>query len=345
MANSDQAPNDRQRLFRLLAFGVPAALGVAILLVVATSRGMLEMNLEHGTLELRDPAKLMYALNHDESGHVVLYDETLGWRNPPNHKGRTFGNPLWINAKGLRGRDRPYAKPVDTRRILVLGDSYTWGFDVGDDEVFTEVLEDRLAEEPRKTEVINTGVSGWGTDQEYLFFIEEGVRYQPDVVVLAFYVLNDFNENTVSQQHGHYKPYFRDTNLTLAGVPVPKATETVEPEMTGTGAIEITVALIEGIKAECDKRDIEFVVMVFGTIFRPFDKQMLSYTEPFFEALAHVPGLQYFNLDDRFVARKIGRKQLVAGNRGAHWNAYGHSMAAEELHGYLREQGLVAAPR
>lgn len=49
------------------------------------------------------------------------------------------------------------------------------------------------------------------------------------------------------------------------------------------------------------------------------------------------------NLDDRFVARGIGRKQLTVGNAGPHWNAYGHHLAAEELEAYLVEESLVPA--
>ncbi len=210
----------REQWFRVVAVVVPTSLGLALVVAVAIARGMLEVSLAHGIVQFRNPSNLMYAHNYDESGHVVLYDEKLGWRNLPNHIGRTFGNPLRTNAQGLRDRDYPYAKPRGTRRIVVLGDSYTWGFDVGDDEIFTEVLERRLVGGPERVDVINTGVSGWGTDQEYLFFMDEGLRYNPDLVVLAFYVLNDFNENTVSQQHGHNKPFFRDEQLTLGGVPV-----------------------------------------------------------------------------------------------------------------------------
>jgi lysophospholipase L1-like esterase len=338
-----EASPTRRGWFRLLAVGIPTVIGVALLVAFALARGMLEISLAEGVVQLRDPSKMMYAYNYDASGHVVLYDEKLGWRNPPNLIGRTFGHPLRINARGLRGRNYPYAKPGATDRILVLGDSYAWGFDVGDAEVFSEVLEARLSAGPRNIEVINTGVSGWGTDQEFLFFMDEGLRYAPDIVVLAFYVLNDFNENTVSRQHGHNKPFFRDRELNLAGVPVPQSIEGVAEQKSSAGPIEITMAIIERLERECRAREIDFVLMIFGTMFRAGDAQMLSYTEPFFERLAQVEGLRYFDLDDRFIARGIGSRQLTAGNAGAHWNAYGHQLAAEELQAYLVEESLVPA--
>jgi hypothetical protein len=145
-----QGPS-RQRGFRILAVGVPTLLGVALLVGVAMSRGMLEIHLAEGVVQFRDPSKMMYAFNYEASGHVVLYDEKLGWRNPPNLIGRTFEHPLRINANGLRGRAHGFAKPSGTERVLVLGDSYTWGFDVGDGEVFSEILEQRLGRTRKRT--------------------------------------------------------------------------------------------------------------------------------------------------------------------------------------------------
>jgi hypothetical protein len=331
----------RRRWFKVAAIGLPIAVGLAAMMAFAMARGMLEISLAHGIVQFRDPAKLMRSYNYEQSGHVVLYDEKLGWRNPPNFIGRSFENPLRINAQGLRDSDHAYAKPTGTQRIMLLGDSYTWGFDVAGDEIFTEVLEQNLARAGRNVEVINTGVSGWGTDQEYLFFLDEGLKYDPNLVVLAFYVLNDFNENTVSQQHGHNKPFFIDAELTLAGVPVPKSIEGVELRTTSLGPVEITLAIIERLARDCREREIDFVLMVFGTMFRPNDPLMLSYTEPFFDRLAEIPDLRHFNLDDRFIARGIRSRQLTAGNAGAHWNAYGHHVAAEELEAYLHEHSLI----
>ena len=168
-------PASHERWFKVVAVALPMAVGLAAMVAFAIARGMLEVSLVHGIVQFRDPANLMRSYNYEKSGHVVLYDERLGWRNPPNLIGRSFENPLRINALGLRDGDHPYANSSGNQRILVLGDSYAWGFDVADDEIFTEVLEDSLQRVGAPVEVINTGVSGWGTDQEYLFFLDEGL--------------------------------------------------------------------------------------------------------------------------------------------------------------------------
>jgi hypothetical protein len=73
---------------------------------------------------------------------------------------------------------------------VVLGDSFAWGYGVGDDEVFTEVLASLLP----TVEVVNLGVTAYGTQQELDYLRQEGVRYSPDIVLLSF-VLNDVLES------------------------------------------------------------------------------------------------------------------------------------------------------
>src|SRR5262249_5882186 len=72
-------------------------------------------------------------------------------------------------------------------------------------------------------DIINTGVSGWGNDQEYLYFVHEGFRYKPDIVVLAFFIINDPADNCNSRRYGMEKPYFHlaANGLEVKNVPVP----------------------------------------------------------------------------------------------------------------------------
>ncbi|CAG4882918.1 conserved protein of unknown function [Georgfuchsia toluolica] len=99
------------------------------------------------------------------------------------------------NNRGFRDtRDFAYGKPANTRRIMVLGDSHTQGYEVGQDATFSAVLERYLRHGNLPTEVINSGVSGFSTAEELVFLENEGVKYQPDVVVLGFYA-NDFEDN------------------------------------------------------------------------------------------------------------------------------------------------------
>ena len=108
---------------------------------------------------------------------------------------------ITINSKGLRGREYPYQKETGTFRILVLGDSFTAGLQVEDDQLFTTLLEKRL-NDSRSTEVINAGVVGYGTANELAYFVNEGHKYQPDLVLLIFFTGNDIQDNI---SPAHYK--------------------------------------------------------------------------------------------------------------------------------------------
>jgi hypothetical protein len=122
----------------------------------------------------------------------------LGWSHVPNKEGwyDVEGQRIdvRINSKGLRDREYSYEKPKGVFRILVLGDSFAEAFQVPLADSFSEVLEKALNQTGAKFEVINAGFAGVGTDYELLFFRHEGYRYDPDLVLLAFFG-NDIYDN------------------------------------------------------------------------------------------------------------------------------------------------------
>ena len=106
---------------------------------------------------------------------------------------RTF--PYRTNAHGLRDRDRP-AKAPGTKRVLVVGDSYTWGYAVAEEEAYPQVAERLLAQRGRPDiEVINGGVPDYNSRQERQLLEQLMKIYQPDAVFLA-YVVNDAEPST-----------------------------------------------------------------------------------------------------------------------------------------------------
>ncbi|MBN2208167.1 MAG: SGNH/GDSL hydrolase family protein [Candidatus Coatesbacteria bacterium] len=166
------------------------------------------------------------------------HDDVLGWRKVPGKEGWLV-KPEYkinekINSKGLRGPECPYEKPQGEFRILVLGDSFTEGYSVQLASLFTQVLAEKLNNEGGggRFRVINAGTSGYSTDQELLFFRQEGVKYGPDLVLLMFYE-NDVWYNNQARYWRGYKPLFclEGESLVLTNVPVPKP----EPESESDG--------------------------------------------------------------------------------------------------------------
>jgi lysophospholipase L1-like esterase len=104
---------------------------------------------------------------------------------------------LTINAQGFRGRDWTIEKRPNALRVVFLGGSTAFGYQVSSDErVYSAVVERLLKESPelagRDVEVWNAGVVGYGSAQELVLLTTRLADYQADLLVL-FDGYNDFN--------------------------------------------------------------------------------------------------------------------------------------------------------
>jgi hypothetical protein len=104
------------------------------------------------------------------------------------------------NSQGYRDAERSLNKPKDVIRILVLGDSFMEGYSVNIQDSLPYLLEEFLNNEGKRVEILNMGVGGYGTLQEYLVLEEVGKGYDPDIVIVGFYVGNDLANNNYSLQ-------------------------------------------------------------------------------------------------------------------------------------------------
>ena len=88
----------------------------------------------------------------------------------------------------------------DAWRVLGVGDSFTFGMGVDNDETYLSILEQNLiANSDQPVQVLNSGVIGWGTSHELLYLEQEGFAYDPDLIVVGFYIGNDLGDNQSSQ--------------------------------------------------------------------------------------------------------------------------------------------------
>ena len=160
----------------------------------------------------------------EERGKFARYDSLLGWDGKENVKDEFVWydcrHPVRQNRHGYRGTEYdPAAK--QGRRFVVLGDSYVWGFGVPDDSIFTTIMEKAAS---TRLEMVNTGVSGFGTDQEHLLWSRKGVQWHPDEVLLMVDVISDLWDNLSDRRYDYPKPrYIVDAkgSLVLTNVPVP----------------------------------------------------------------------------------------------------------------------------
>lgn len=154
----------------------------------------------------------------------MQYDEQVGWKAKPGslkqHKDERMGFDVTyrINAKGLRGPVYDEVKAKGCYRIILLGDSNGFGWGIEEGKYFAALLDEELP----NVEVVNLSLSGYGTDQEYLRFVKEGIAYQSDLVIVQV-TPNDFEEIQHPFFNGKAKPQFvlSDRNeLRLVNVPV-----------------------------------------------------------------------------------------------------------------------------
>ena len=131
-----------------------------------------------------------------------LFDEELGWRlvegeysvKAPESVSR---HTIKVNSLGLRNGEIELEPREGIRRILVLGDSFTYGVIAGEDEVFTSVLERKLnaGSSPEAYEVLNAGVPGYGTAQQMLWLERlHNAGLRADTYLLCMYT-NDILDN------------------------------------------------------------------------------------------------------------------------------------------------------
>jgi hypothetical protein len=123
-------------------------------------------------------------------------------------------NPVTVhtNSAGFHDREHSKQKAPNTYRVAVLGDSFTEALQVPIEKTFSSVLERELAGCPelkgKNVEVMNFGVSGYGTAQELQMLRHYAWDYSPDLVLLAFFTGNDTQNNSRPLQQDDYRPYF-----------------------------------------------------------------------------------------------------------------------------------------
>jgi hypothetical protein len=156
-----------------------------------------------------------------------MRDPVIGRKYRPHFEGGVFvdeaGRKVFLrfNGEGFRGTDVPRERAPDARRIKVLGDSFVAAVGCEEDDTAVVVLE-RLLEQSHpevRWEVLNFGVSGSSTGQQLALYREVVARYRPDLVLCAYFMGNDFTDN--SNRLSHYpRIYFElDDRGELVQVP------------------------------------------------------------------------------------------------------------------------------
>lgn len=299
----------------------------------------------------------------DEKYRFCRFDHELGWAPLENVTYADKGVLVHQNQFGLRAPDDIQLKNTSGRkRVLVLGDSYVWGFGATQEELFTARQVYRTDDE-----LINAGVSGYGPDQEYLFYLREGQKFEVDEVVLAFTLINDVANNLHSKQYSYLKPYFtlnagqlvlhnrhvRDSMIARFGRALRRESRAYDLSNDGFHAlvktlqrkhpfeadvvvsdadrkgIELTLAILKKLKDAVEARHARLVVVFIP--YKPRIEKHLPGNHPFAPLLAEgltKMGISYREPYPEFLKSAIaGVDPFKPGDM--HFNAAGHALFAK----------------
>lgn len=313
-------------------------------------------------LRLADPDYL------DERPAVAIdrlhrYSERYGWELKPGAHQLDDGKPVSVNALGYRGQPLPQRPASGQQRVVMLGDSVTFGTYVSDGQTFADVLQAR----DNGLEIVNLAVQGYGLGQELLRLEREGLAYEPAVVVANICLANDFADIMLPvflYDGRHPKPYFslrggqlelRDAHLQLgwrarlglwlaersvlyrhlARRPVeePRAAEEHWTErrrkavLDGAAAEELMAALIVRLRREVERDQARLVLVAHPS------KASYRGNGDWLERVARQPGLtglQVVSLKDAYRAAGLPYDALALDGIG-HLSPQGHRLAADAL--------------
>ena len=147
---------------------------------------------------------------------LYRYDPYLGWVPQDNVAVEKWGQMVHTQEDGVRSNGLQ-AETGGKPCILVLGDSFTFGDEVGDDQTWPAQLESTTG-----YQVINAGVSSYGLDQMLLRAQELVEKYDPEILIVGF-IYETLERSSQSVRHGVPKPYFviQNNQLVLRNTPVP----------------------------------------------------------------------------------------------------------------------------
>lgn len=290
-----------------------------------------------------------------------VFDPTKGWALKPNLVNLPVfeSKVLNSNSKGIRGGEYSYER-TGKKRILVFGDSFTFGEEVSDNETYSYYLQEKLP----SSEVINLGVHGYGHDQMLIYLKEEGIKYRPDIVILGF-VYEDTQRNILSFRD-YAKPRFvlLDGQLELKNSPVPKPEELLEKEFYRSKFIDLLTILYQKYRqlTKLQEREAEttttaildeMVRVIHGIGARPvfvylpiFNEMTISGTkltreEEYFSSYCQSRRIDHLFLRPYFLSEAQSGVQLKTMQ---HWDPLEHRIAADAIAVFLTNIEALQAP-
>lgn len=279
------------------------------------------------------------------------------------------GNPFTINyqlnSEGFRDYNHSLQKPNGTFRIVVLGDSFTFGQGVykledTNPKKLEELLNKNFGEE--KYEVFNFGKRGINTKDELKILEDYGLKYNPDLVIINFYIDDaDFEgykglnwiENKEKQMHPFlYRnnkkfPHFYyfilgklNSFVYRSKLLKHKSYSLHLKEVYQSKNWEEEKNILKEIKILSKNNDFKTAIIIFSILNNQSDKAGLKETYSGIQKDLEREGFPVLNLYDSY--GKYDFKSLWISAWDSHPNEKGHEIAAKTVYNFLIEKDLIS---
>lgn len=330
---------------RLLLFGV--SLGVSILITEFGIRGYITQFHKANSFDyfkkLRQAGK-QFKVRTTHPMSVIIQptdDQHIVYELQPNLDMEFGHKRLKTNSAGMRAsREYPLARIPNSVRIIGLGDSGMFGWDMEQDEDYMAVLEKNLNQQNNGVtyECLNFGTPGYNTQLEYECLRVKGLPFKPDIVVLGWcgndYSLPFFMLQQSKLQRNvsyFYQLLFNRSALWKTLEPVQfrelrsfNKDEVLPKIKAGTDVAGVRQAL-KNLKTLCGKEKIHLIV------FGPMDQKVV--------AMCKDENICYFNTYEQIPANTVPKEYAV---HFMHPRPAGHAVLAKALEHILNELGWLA---
>lgn len=289
-----------------------------------------------------------------------IYDRSKGWISKPNLRNMPVFEDkiLNTNSSGLRGaKDYSYGKHPTNMRIVILGDSFTFGDGVSDTETYSYYLQQMIP----TVEVINMGVHGYGHDQMLILFMEEGLKYQPDIVILGFVYADTYRNVLRFRDYAKPKFVFDNGELKVTNSPVPSPEDVLKWDWVRPRVYDIWSIIAFGLESPFgwhkEERDrltehildqmVETIDKIDGIpiiVYLPqqdeiYDPSEVLEDEKFLFSYCQTNDKVHCFSSCPYFAEKI--RQGESFKSKGHWNPIGHLTVAEAINDYLVTNNFI----
>jgi lysophospholipase L1-like esterase len=256
------------------------------------------------------------------------------------------------NSRGFRDREFPLEKPAGELRVIALGDSFTYGQGVRQDDAWPQVLERSIAAERKgPVEVVNGGFCSGHTPQYYApWLATDGLAFQPDLVIVGL-CLNDLSFRVPMMAYdpaavSAEEPWLRGSAL-LGLLQRKLAQRRLAAERRDFGAVvradetewKLTQAGLLDMQQRLREKQIGFVVAIFPMLSQLAGSYSYGELHDMVRAFCREHGIACVDLLPKFLGRDEYALWVHASDQ--HPNDVGHRLMAEGIHEFLREQGLL----